>query len=75
MACVWIAPEPVLFLNVGDDILLFSVDPADQCHKKQLPWLEDIHEHDSTCRMALRNVLPVQRLRSIGALTGRPVTW
>jgi len=56
--------DPVLFLDVGDDILLVSVDPARKRHEKQLPCLKCFHEHDSTCRMALRNVCPAQDLHA-----------
>ena len=55
---------PVLFLDVRDDILLVAVDPASQRHKKQLPWLEPVHEHDLTRRVSFRNAFPGQGLRS-----------
>ncbi len=29
-------------------VLLLSVDPAGQSHEKKLPWVKDVHEHDST---------------------------
>ncbi len=37
---------------------------AGQRDKKQLPWLEPVHEDDSTCRIGVRNVGSGQDLRS-----------
>ena len=43
-----ILQDPVLFLNVGDHVLLLPVDPAGKSHEKELPRVENVHEPDST---------------------------
>ncbi len=40
--------DPILFLYVGDHVVLLPIDPAGQSHQQELPRVENVHGHDST---------------------------